>query len=820
MNAVRTPTATRIGRLGVVFGVALAVVMVHLWFVMIAQHETWARRSHENRWSFKSVPSQRGALRDRFGEVLAHDEPTTELGVHYVRFRTRHPVGAAVHGATTWVRLQPRRDGTTFDYLDGALGPAAAARELLAMPATALQPRVLPKNVTGELAAAVTTVLSACSGMTRSQSFAAVRAAGRRGDGTAVGDVLPVPRAKLLAAFDASLAALQRLDRDVRASQMARRGSAWSPDTDIGLIDTLEFLRQASLAGARVTWRENGVERTGSKLEEVRRIFAPHVPFDVAAELRVAATNFAGIDVLPSVRRVRAVQPETTLHVLLGNVVGVDRSLPERSSPPRRPADAAGAAGDANAAAAADAAAAPSPRDAAFGRLLARERPEHWFEELESPEPDAGDPDAGDDERERLQREARDYFARELLLRERRGVTGFEAAFDDALMGRVGVRLVEHDSRRRERLLWSHLRVEAGEDVTLSIDLDLQLATEAATTAAWQRQLHGTAADRQKTEAAIALIDARTGDVLAYAGAPIVSPAAVDVPGIVWQGNGALGSVVKPFVLIEQLRAQALGLPHLPLQDVQACTGHFPFGGVRLTCSHQHWDAGRDPTEALAESCNLFFYQCGVGLGEAGVERALQRFGLAKTPADDALAACWQPVVPGLRAAAPTWADARHTLLPNRAIGYGVAASPLHVARAYAALATGALPTLGLSTVPRPHVALDDVAGEIAATWAGLERCVATGTADDLPLLRELGVHAKTGTAEVGVGGQNNAWFAGYLPPLGDAGVQLCFCAVVYWVPDGEHGADAAGQLVVDVLEAMRASPELHTRYLAPESGR
>jgi cell division protein FtsI/penicillin-binding protein 2 len=160
------------------------------------------------------------------------------------------------------------------------------------------------------------------------------------------------------------------------------------------------------------------------------------------------------------------------------------------------------------------------------------------------------------------------------------------------------------------------------------------------------------------------------------------------------------------------------------------------------------------------------------------------------------------------------------TPLPQRAIGYGVQASPLHVARAYAAFATGCLPTVGFRPEARPRVALDDVASELATVQQGLRACVQHGTARALPLLNELGCCGKTGTAEVSGKRDNNAWFAGYLPPAGSEGAQLCFCAVVYFVKDGVHGGDVAGQLVVDFLSDVQANADAHRRWLAPEGGR
>ena len=109
MSDAANPTSTRarIGVLGAVFGLAFVVLAVHLWNVMVADHVTWSRRSVENRWAFHSVPARRGAIYDRSGALLAVDEATTELTLLYARFRLRHPVGAAVHGAIRWAGCLP-----------------------------------------------------------------------------------------------------------------------------------------------------------------------------------------------------------------------------------------------------------------------------------------------------------------------------------------------------------------------------------------------------------------------------------------------------------------------------------------------------------------------------------------------------------------------------------------------------------------------------------------------------------------------------------------------------------------------------------------
>ena len=127
-----TSSSTRLGVLSAVFLGGVGVVLIHLWFLMVHNEEVWARRSYENRWAFRSVPSQRGSLRDRDGVVLAADASTTRVSIYYHRFCLRHVVGAAVHGATHWANLRSARAGTTYTYLPGVLGPRVAAEGHLA----------------------------------------------------------------------------------------------------------------------------------------------------------------------------------------------------------------------------------------------------------------------------------------------------------------------------------------------------------------------------------------------------------------------------------------------------------------------------------------------------------------------------------------------------------------------------------------------------------------------------------------------------------------------------------------------------------------
>lgn len=770
---------SRIDVLTVVFLGIVAIVLGHLFVVMVSNHEIWAARSHENRWSFRSVPSLRGAIRDRSGRVLVHDEPAMQLSVYYRRFRMRHPIGAAVHGATWLAQQQPGSALVTYDYGDGILGADAAGRDLLAMPAAMLRRGALGKEAAAQLATAVTTLLSTTSGMPRRTVFKALRLAATERPTTACGDVLEgFLRDELLAAYAASLGHLRWFDRELGLRLAAADG---------GLMAMLDKLGSESLAGKRTSWLvtegERSVRQQGDPTETIAWPVSDHVPFELAAGLRIGELAHPGLIVRPSLRRVSVAASGTTLNALLGDVRDLGRLRSESRT---------------------------------FERYARRELPPDWLEVVVPP--DAAVTDA---ELARIQSNALRQFESMSMRYERGGWTGMERAFDAALSGHLGMRLVERDSRQREQWMWSNLRVKTGDDVRITIDAELQGIVEGVVVAARERAAaqYLEADQRQRVNAAMAVIDARSGDVLAFAGAPVLDRSAAQIPGNTWHGNGDVGSVVKPFLLIEQLVSAAAGRPHLPLTEIEPCSGKFVHRGVRLGCvTEGHWDEGMDPVAALAKSCNLFYYQIAEGLGMAGVNRALRRFGLM-APGDDDEFGSWQPRIGGVSVTPPR---VLIKMAPSRAIGYGVNATPLSVARAYAGIATGRLPTLGLlAGTARPVVALGGIAAELEVVREGLRGCVEYGTARNVVGLADFRVVGKTGTAQVSdIGGQNNAWFAGYLPWTSKDGVQLCFAAVIYWVPDGTHGAEAAGGMVAQMLAEANGWPQLRARYIQPGGGK
>jgi cell division protein FtsI/penicillin-binding protein 2 len=805
-------SSSRLLRLSLAYGACFFVIAAHQLWVMGPRSEEWSVRSYRNRWTFKDVPSVRGSLLDRNGESLAHDEPTFSLDCVYERFRLRHPVGAAVHGATLATKLSGSE--VRYSYFGGALGPAAAARLLLSVPVDALLYADLPKEEKRELQSSAITLLCALADRSRSRVRKDLLAAAKVTPHAAVGDCLPeLSSEQLLVQFTGVHSRLVALDRALQEAEAKRKGkSATIFDEDVddpfafeadaapqveaaapvsrkGLLQRLDGFRVDSLTMRRTRQAADG-EPQGELLDRVARPLARELPFHLAAAVRVASDDQPGLFLEPALRRVRAEGLPPTLASLLGAV----KPLADQPSEKRAVAD--------------------------MQNYLASRVETVLDDGMLELVPDGLTPIA--DYQAALETEARATYANVLRNNERRGAGGIERALDDELRGEPGMRLVEHDRKAREQRLWSNLRVEPGADVQLTLDLRLQRLLDDEIDRAlghWRGVAHARGADPAKIDVAMALIDASNGDVLALAGAPHEVDKVPVIPAALrWRGNGALGSIVKPLFLLEQLIATRLGFAHANLGALEPCPQKWRGqDGRTYRCDHAHWNDGTDPVVALAKSCNTFYFQVAEAMGEEGLRRALWRFGMMEA-GEGGGDGRYQPrpvQLPANLAAAPMWiADSQG--LPMRGVGYSLAANPLSIARADAALATGALPTLSLRYgEARASHSLSATADELALVRRGLRECVESGTAREIEGLVREGVSGKTGTAEIRIGGKdaNNAWFAGFVDPLA-SGTQLAFCAVVYAVPDRVHGADAAGLLVADVLDAMRDDAEISQRYL------
>lgn len=729
----------RIRQLAVLFALGLGMVVVHLATVMVGEHEAWLSRSYQNRWAFRDVPTRRGSLRDRQGAWLAEDRPCWAMELHYWGFRRYHPVGAAVEGC----RLALGQG----DYED----PLRAFRLLLSIGVDQLRKDVSDQEVSDRDAARdlrfyLSSLLSALTNASQFQIGRRLRQAVASGSDQPVWQVLELDPRELMARFEARVAELEELERRLSAKNL------W-----------------AALEKARED-RQDWVDRQQDERRDTQDNRPPpdqrlvsiqdRLSFEVALYLAAIRERHPGLVVHPSVLRVRNTLPGRTdlasLEPFVGRLV--------RTFWLKRKADE-------------------------DKELLQQELDRMAVELEELPE---GNAELSEHLQQEVRKRAENAVTSLLKSRGRVGLSGAEKELDTELRGGPGLRFVERSRRVRERRLLGSFDVTPGIDRRLTFDLRLQALLEQALDEAM-------AGLDPKLEAAMAVIDMR-GDVLAVASRPlgVWLPAAVS-----WHGAGDIGSVGKPFVLLEHLDAMRQGRPHRPHHDYRECVGTYS-RRPRLGCDHSHMADARDPMKALGESCNFFFYQAAEGLGKGGVLAAYDRFGLVPTDRH-------QERIPGL------WRKnmVRQTKdIPERlAIGYRIEANVLSIARAYAGLATGKLPELSfvLDEYRRSPVDLGLHPQDLETVRDGMEHCVREGTAKQQVGLAELGVLAKTGTATVGPSTSkiNNAWLAGYLTRERPT---LAFAAVVYEVRG--YGAARAGPLITRFLKKLQEDPELRETYL------
>ena len=304
---------------------------------------------------------------------------------------------------------------------------------------------------------------------------------------------------------------------------------------------------------------------------------------------------------------------------------------------------------------------------------------------------------------------------------------------------------------------------------------------------------------------AVGVYNYETGEILCMVSSPTYDP--LDPPEDVendpaydgvyvnrfLSGTFPPGSVFKTVTLAAAIE----NLPDL-FERTWTCTGSTLVGGEAVTCPSAHGEL--DIGGALASSCNGVFAQLAVELGPQVLAQYTDQAGLT---------ASYQ--VSGLKTAAGTFSfsGASENQLGWAGVGqYNDLANPCAIMVYMGAIANGgkaAVPrlilktenALGLPSLPaltRRTGTL--VSSSTAATLAGL---MADNVSQSYGAWRfpNMDICAKSGTAEVGGGQAPHAWFAGFLR---NADAPYAF---VVLVENGGSGADAAGSVAAQVLDAL-----------------
>jgi penicillin-binding protein 2 len=378
------------------------------------------------------------------------------------------------------------------------------------------------------------------------------------------------------------------------------------------------------------------------------------------------------------------------------------------------------------------------------------------------------------------------------------GQMGVEAAFESILRGEWGGQQVEVDSSGQVLQILGQKQTQAGRNVQLTIDLDLQKAVE--------QNLAG-------RTGAIVVMDVRNGGILAMASYPTYDPNIFSsrITPEVWQqlqgrGNPFLNRALRGFPPASTFKivTAAAGMENgkYPPNTILPTYAALNLGGSELG----EWNlAGFGPlgfVEAMAMSSNTFFGQVARGIGGPELIAWTRRFGFGQKTGIELAA----EESPGL-VADDEWKQENYNWewtvgdTVNMSIGQGFTlATPLQVAVMFAVPANGGFRV-------KPHLLKDN---EDAQNWReslnmkpdtirvireGLRGVVTFGTGQALGEL-PIPTAGKSGTAEAPPR-ESHAWFGAYAPADNPEIVVVAFAE-----HSGGGGGSVTGPMVAKVIQA------------------
>jgi len=352
------------------------------------------------------------------------------------------------------------------------------------------------------------------------------------------------------------------------------------------------------------------------------------------------------------------------------------------------------------------------------------------------------------------------------------GKDGLEREYDDTLRGSEGVRFVEVSARGqmvREAEAAANLAPVPGTDLHTTIDLDLQ------------RYISQIFPAGQR--GAMVALNPNTGEVLALYSAPGFDPNAF-VGGIsarYWrslnesaarplldraiQARYPPGSTWKLAVAAMALKRGIVGpRSHMPIP----CRGGLQYGNRFFRCWNAHGHGDLTLTEAIAQSCDVYFYQLGIKLGVTSLLEDANDWGFRGRTGIDLPGEIASEFPTGPEYYDRLYGPRRWTsaVALNLAIGQGENAQTLiQMVRLYQQLASdGRMRTpFVVRRVNEPqHASLDLNADQLTILRRAMIAVVEQGTARG-SRLANLTIAGKTGTAQ-NPHGLDHGWFIAFAP--------------------------------------------------------
>lgn len=399
---------------------------------------------------------------------------------------------------------------------------------------------------------------------------------------------------------------------------------------------------------------------------------------------------------------------------------------------------------------------------------------------------------------------------------EMEGKLGVERSFNDLLSGASGGRLIRVDASgmKHEELVWRE--PQSGSDLQLTLDLDIQRLLESVL---------------QGVRGAAVLVDVNNGDIIALASEPVFDPnifsvslSAAEYRELIQDPGRPLfnrainayppGSIIKPLVGLA-----VVGSGRVSINTEVYCSGVFNIGGFAFHCWRRSGHGALSLRAALAQSCNVYYYQNSLTAGYDGIYHMAAASGIGRLSGIR---------LPGESAGLlpdDAWKRSRNPRdgwragdTCNVSIGQGaLLATPLQMALLTAAIANG-------GTIYRPRISFTEPEAVVSSSpaWqAPVLQEVRLGMYDSVNSERGTGRRArihgvniagKTGTAQYGPQHERlkHAWMIAYAP------YEVPRYAMAIIIENAESGGLDAAPRVQQVMSHILE----RDGFIRPEGGR
>jgi penicillin-binding protein 2 len=387
------------------------------------------------------------------------------------------------------------------------------------------------------------------------------------------------------------------------------------------------------------------------------------------------------------------------------------------------------------------------------------------------------------------------------------GKSGMEKRYESELKGRDGGLFLEVDYVGRVKRIMRDNKWRAGSDIYTTLNFAVQKAAQDAMKASVTGR------------GAVVALDPKTGAVLAMVSAPDFDPnifipfSDQEVPAtakLIPEYNLAIQGMyppASPFKIITAIAAAQTG--RLNIEEEITCTGKTHMNGREF----KDWKAHGEHInfmEAMAQSCDIYFYNLGTKTGAAHIERVERLFRLGRqTGIDLPFEKSGNIYGPSKRARSKTYWFGGDTL--NLSIGQGeLLITPIQMAVFAAALANKGkiwrpyyVERITASSGKDTFEARPELMGEAKLNpgvfdivHKSLKGVVdnATGRAAKI---KGIDVYGKTGTAQ-NPHGDDHGWFMAFTA----RGGQEPDFALAVLVEFGKGGAGAAAPIAREVIKA------------------